>query len=68
MTDYDEVPNTSRSTMNELTGISNALRLIMLRENDPESTLVVDVDHEELQAGMTIDDLKQKIKYLDTAH
>lgn len=54
MTEYDEVPNTSRSTMQDLNATQAVLRLKILRDNNPNDALIVEIDQEEVLAGMTV--------------
>jgi hypothetical protein len=37
-----------------------------MKDNNPDDTLLIEIDQEEILAGMTVQDLKQKIAYLDT--
>lgn len=57
---YDELPDTSRSTVGAFNDTIDCvvIKLIVVKENNPSDTLTVQVDSGEIDAKMTVKDLK----------
>jgi hypothetical protein len=63
---YNELPDTSRSTIQDANltiNESGLINILILKEASPNDILQIELDSEEIAAGMTVSDLKNKICY-----
>ena len=63
---YNELPDTSRSTIQDANftiNESGLINILILKEASPNDILQMELDSEEIAAGMTVSDLKNKICY-----
>ena len=61
---YNELPDTSRSTIQDANftiNESGLINILILKEASPNDILQMELDSEEIAAGMTVSDLKNKI-------